>query len=170
MFYVHQDAFFLPVDVILPNFFNHKSASLARGLNTPSYLFVAPSIIPLLSTWTLMGPLTFLRKHKNAVNPALLMVRWTSKFCLHRAIHPMQRPHFLIIIQLHHCPTACPPLPSVTQHRAISGSVALEAFCWHAPALVLLRLPLSHTEVTPVPLAFTERVRNNTSLPLPLLH
>ena len=75
----------------------------------------------------------------------------------------MQRPHLLIIIQLNHRPTVCSPLPSGTQQGAVSGNVAL------APVLVLLRLSLFHAEVVPVPLAFTGRMRYNTSLPLPLL-
>ena len=61
------------------------------------------------------------------------------------------------------------PFPSGTQQGAISGNVDLEEFCWHAPALVRLGLPLYRTEVTPVPLAFAERMHNSTSLPLPLL-
>ena len=73
------------------------------------------------------------------------------------------------MIQLHHRPTTCSPFPSGTQQGAVSGNVALETLCWHAPALVLLRLPLSHTEVAPVPLALTERMHNNTSLPLPFI-
>ena len=47
--------------------------------------------------------------------------------------------------------------------------MALETFCWRSPTFVLLRLPLSHTEVSSVSLAFTEGVRYNASLPLPLL-
>ena len=46
--------------------------------------------------------------------------------------------------------------------------MALEAFHWRAPAFVLLGLPLCHSEVASKPLAFTERVRDDTSLPLPL--
>ena len=45
--------------------------------------------------------------------------------------------------------------------------MALEALNWHTPASVLLELPLCHTEVASVPLAFTERVRDYASLPLP---
>ena len=45
--------------------------------------------------------------------------------------------------------------------------MALEALHWHTPASVLLGLPLLHAEVTPVPLAFTERVSDCTSLPFP---
>ena len=106
-----------------------------------------------------MGPHTFLRVHKKAVGSALLMMRWTLVFCLHRDIHPIQRPHLHTIIQLHHH-----TLPTSQRHpaRSVGG-------CWHAPALVLLRLPLSHTKVAPVPLAFTEMMLNDTSLPLPLL-
>ena len=46
--------------------------------------------------------------------------------------------------------------------------MALEAFCWHTPVPVLIGLPLLHTEITSVPLASTERMRDDTSLPLPL--
>ena len=89
------------------------------------------------------------------------------KFCLQQAIHPMQRPHFLIIIQLHHRPTACSLVPSVSQQGAISGHMAPETFDLRTPALVLFGLPNLHREISSVPLAFTERVHNNTSLPLP---
>ena len=37
------------------------------------------------------------------------------KFGIHCAVHPMHRPHLLIIIQLHHCPATCFPLSSGTQ-------------------------------------------------------
>ena len=79
------------------------------------------------------------------------------------------RPQFSITIQLHHWPTTCSPLSSCTQKRAVSCNMALEPFSWHVLTHVLLRLPLSHTEVTPVPLTFTERMHNNTPLPLPIL-
>ena len=46
--------------------------------------------------------------------------------------------------------------------------MAHEASCWHTPAFVLLELALLHTEIPSVPLAFTDKMRDNTSLPLPL--
>ena len=49
---------FSPVHVILPQFFIHTSASPALGLIPSFSPFRNPSIVPLLSTWTLMGPLS----------------------------------------------------------------------------------------------------------------
>ena len=47
--------------------------------------------------------------------------------------------------------------------------MAFQAFCWHAPSFLLLRLPFFHAEVTSVPLAFTQRMRHTASLPFPLV-
>ena len=79
-------------------------------------------------------------------------------------IGPMQGPHLFIAVQLHHCPTTCSPLASIPQQGGVSSNMTLEALCWRAPAFVLLRVPLFHTEVTPAPLTFTERVRDDLSL------
>ena len=46
--------------------------------------------------------------------------------------------------------------------------MALEALYWHTPGSVLLGLPLCHTEVASVPLAFTESVQDYASLRFPL--
>ena len=87
---------------------------------------------------------------------------------LHRAVHPMRRHHLFIKVQLYHCPNTFSPLRSLPQQRAIGGNVALGTFCCHAPVLVLLRLPLFHTEMAPVPMAFTEWMRYDASLPFQL--
>ena len=59
-------------------------------------------------------------------------------------------------------------------HRSASPAFGLIHATWplkpfnlHTPASVLLRLPHLHSEVTSIPLAFTERVRDFSSLPLP---
>ena len=66
----------------------HRSASPAFG----SMHFLSPhhkpSIIPLLSTSTLTGSMTFLRRQRKAVSSALLMVRWT---CTSHARAPVLR-------------------------------------------------------------------------------
>ena len=74
------------------------------------------------------------------------------------------------------CTTAqphAPHLPAFTSREGVSSNMTLEALCWRAPAFVLLRVPLFHTEVTLAPLTFTERVRDDLSLslslPLPFL-
>ena len=54
-----------------------RSTSLRPSLLGQSTCFL-PSIIPLFSTWTIMVPIAFLRRHKKAVNSTLLMVRCTS--------------------------------------------------------------------------------------------
>ena len=86
------------------------------------------------------APWWVLEKTK-AVNSALLNVRCNSKFCLHRAVQPMQRPQFFVIVRLHHWPATCSQVSSGTQKRAVSGNVALETFCWHAPVFLQ---PCSH--------------------------
>ena len=63
------------------------------------------------------------------------------KFNVHRAVHPVQGSQFFIKIQLHHCPTTCSPLASGTQQRAVSGNMALEAFCLHSPDFCASRTP-----------------------------
>ena len=67
------------------------------------------------------------------------------------------------------CPATCSSLSNLSQQRAVCCNVTFETISLHAPTLVLLGLPLFHAEVVPVPLAFTGRMRFNTSLPLPLL-
>ena len=62
------------------------------------------------------------------------------------------------------------PLPNhkLSTFLARSRWCPHEGFYWHTPDSVLLGLPLCHTEVTSIPLAFTERVRDYASSPLPL--
>ena len=57
---------------------------------------------------------------------------------------------------------------SGTQQGAVSGHTAPETFDLHTPALVHFRFPNLHSEVSSVPLAFADRVRDRASLPLPL--
>ena len=117
-----------------------KSASPALGSMHFLSPLHSPSIIPPLSTCTLMGPIAFLRRQRNAVSSALFMVRWDLEFCFHRAVHPVQGRQF-IRIQLHHRPATCSPLPSNIKKRAVRGNVARKPFCWHAQ---LLRFSDSH--------------------------
>ena len=75
----------------------------------------------------------------------------------------MQGRHLFTVVSLYYCATTCSPLASVSQQGAVSGDVALEGFCWHTQALVLLRLLLSHTEVSRI-FALAEWMRYNISL------
>ena len=85
---------FLPGHVINSSQIStHKSASPALGLMHSLSLFsVAHQILSLLSTCTLIGPVTLLRKHKKAVSSALLMVRWTSKSASAEPYNPSRSP------------------------------------------------------------------------------
>ena len=78
--------------------------------------------------------------------------------------HPFEKPldaaldlesslHLFIVVQLYHCPTRRSPLASISQQPSVA-TWSLKAFYWHAPAFVLL--------------VFTERMRDVSSLPLPL--
>ena len=74
----------------------YKSARPDLGLMHALSLLRSPSIIPLLSTCTLISPITLLRRHRKAVSSAQLMVRWTSN----SATISMQGSHFFIAVQL----------------------------------------------------------------------
>ena len=141
----------------------YKSASPAL------VLMHSLSIIPLLSTCTLIGPITFLSRQGKAVRSALLLARWTSSAASTDPYIHMQRLHLFIVIQLHHCPMTCSPLASASQQRAIRGNMAHEALCRHNPPFVLLGLPLCHAGMASLLLAFTERMRHKNFLPSPFL-
>ena len=82
-------------------------------------------------------------------------------FCLHQAVHPVQGPHLFTVIQ--------PPalhLPALPIQEPSVASWPLKPSA--GIAFVLLGVPLGYTEMSSVPLAFTERLRDDTSLPLPL--
>ena len=53
---------------------SHRSASFALGPMRVTSPFHKPLTIPLLSMWIKAGPIAFLRKHRKAVNSALLIV------------------------------------------------------------------------------------------------
>ena len=92
------------------------------------------------------------------------MVRWTSNSASTEPYIPSKGPHlFIIASSKSNCTTAQPQalhFPAFPSKGPTGCHAALEAFCWHAPAFVLFRFPLCHTEVTSIPVAFTERVRS----------
>ena len=145
--------------------YNHRSAFSGSWQNT-LFLTVNYSFIIHMN---LDGSANFSEEAQESCNLRRLDGPLNLIFCLHRTKHPMQWPHLFIVIQLYYCPTTGSTHASVYQQGAPSGDMVLEALCWQTPALVLLRLPLSHTEIASVPLTSTERMFNNTSLPLPLL-
>ena len=98
-------------------------------------------MIPLLSTWTILGPITFLKGREghqfSLVDEALHL-----KPSYQRSIHPVHRSHLFIVLQLHHSPSTRTPFHRNTQQWAISDNVITEASCWKTPALCFLRTPI----------------------------
>ena len=117
MLHFHQNVF-LPDHVILPTCF-HNSASPAFGLMHVLPPLLNPSIIPLMSTWTLTGPTTLFQKALEGRQLRPLDGALDLEPCLHCTVHPKHGPHLSIMIQLHHCPTTSSPFfllfPAVTR-------------------------------------------------------
>ena len=139
----------------------HTSASFAFGpmhfvsrLQKPK----SPSMIPLLSTCAVVGPMILRKRHKKAVNSAVVMVRCTSSYASIPCIGHIfwswsscitNNPHTLHL----------PEIPK--KQRAIGGDVLSTSFDWHAPSSV--RFPLSDRQVAFPPLAFTQKVTKTPS-------
>ena len=156
MFHFHQDASF-------DQFMNYSQIFDPQVCISCSWLdtlffsfFVTHQLFPLLSTWTLMGPLTSLRRHKKAVSSSLLMVRALDLIVLPPSSHTSRA-----TAPPHRDPTAPlptrSPFPSGTQQRAVSRHMTPETFDLRTPTLVLFGFPNLHSEVSSVPLAVTER-------------
>ena len=96
------------------------------------------------------------------------MVRWTSNSASIEQYIPHKGPNSS---SRSNCTTDqphAPHFPAVPRREPSVATWPLNPSAG-APALMLFRLQLFPTEMIPVPLAFTERMRNNASLPLPLL-
>ena len=120
----------------------HNPASTALGSIQFLSPLHCPSVIPLLLTCTLMGPITFLSKKKKTTLP-LLLCALNLKFWIHSAIHPMQKSHFSIKIQRRNWPTTCSPLSCNAQGNPSAATWSLQPLCWKSsPLFALLRIQL----------------------------
>ena len=93
--------------------------------------FHKPSMIPLLSTWIKAGPIAFLRKHRKAVNSALLIVSCAPRPVSHtsHASAPFPDHDPALTSRMH---LTC----RNSQERAVNGNVVPEASNWHASTFV----------------------------------
>ena len=84
-----------------------------------------------------------------------------------RSVHPVHRPH-LVLIELHQLPpTRTTSTPNTPKQRAIGGDVVSEAFSCHSPALYFSNSHLWTVKWPFPPVTSTQRVRLDSFLPPP---
>ena len=114
-----------------------------------------------------MGPTTFLSRQRKASAPPFWVVRWTSNSASIEPYIPCKRP---ISSSWSSCTTAQPHAPHLPAFHDKEPSVATWPLKPSAGMPQLLCSRDSHFVMQNkafIPLAFTERVRADTSLPLP---
>ena len=91
------------------------------------------------------------------------------KLCYQRPVHPVHWAHLLVVVVLHttdqphalHLPDTPNREPSVATRFRKPSTGMPQFFCF-------FRFPPPHCEVAFLPLTFTQRVRRDSSLPLPI--